>query len=106
GDWQKLLDEAIMARKRLNMLINDVIENGSNSYLKDYFIYQEYIAILVKMNIFIARNEDITDFRGITRYKAPYFRNLLEDSFIGDTYHGSFNRIVEYQDNIKRLIQE
>ncbi|SHG03990.1 hypothetical protein [Ornithinibacillus halophilus] len=105
GDWQELMDDAILARMKLNTLIEDVIKTSNNSYLKDYFIYQEYIARLVKINILIARKEDITDFRGNVLYKAPEYKKLLKDSIINFPYEGNFTRIVEYQDKIRKLLE-
>lgn len=100
-EWKRLLDEAIIARKQLNIL-NQNFLGEKVTYIQEEFIYQEYLARLVKMNIFIAKGEDICDTMGQILYEAPSYVGLLEDRYIAEDYMGPSERIREYQREIRK----
>ena len=100
-DWEEVMDKAINARKKLNLLILDILPKTRNTYLQSYFIYQELLVCLVKINIQIAEQKDITDSRNIVRYFAPTYDGLLEDKVMNASNASFFSSINRYQDAIK-----
>src|SRR5699024_10264209 len=74
SNWEKLLNDAIIARTQFNILIEFNILIGhllgnKKTFIQEEFIYQEYLARIVKMNIFITKKRNITDTNG----KDVYF---------------------------------
>ncbi|ULT56618.1 hypothetical protein L1999_26875 [Neobacillus drentensis] len=106
-DWNILMNEAIIARGKLNYLIKDLYEKGAPpTFLQEEFNYQEYLARLVKINILIAEETDINDTLNISRYPAPQYTGLKNDRFIKEPYLGSNTKIRNYQQDILRKLDE
>ena len=59
-NWLSIMNEAIIARKKLNIQINDILE-GEESHLKEAFQFEFTYASLLRINILIIENKDITD---------------------------------------------
>ncbi|MEH7385782.1 hypothetical protein V7147_10280 [Bacillus sp. JJ1521] len=106
ADWLEIMNEAITARNRLNILIDDILELDNSSYLQEAFIYQEYLARLVTYNILIATNSHITDTLGKVKYAYPTYNRIQDDRFVKVPITGRFNRIEEYQQDIINFVQE
>lgn len=105
-DWLDIMNEAITARNRLNILIDDILELDNSSYLQEAFIYQEYLARLVTYNIQIASNSHITDTLGKVKYAYPSYSGIINDRFVKVPITGKFNRINEYQQDILNYVQK
>jgi hypothetical protein len=71
-----MLNEAITAKSRLNILIEDILDQEQTSHLQEAFIYQEYLARLVKMNIQLALGDSITDTIQTVKFEAPHYNGL------------------------------
>jgi hypothetical protein len=104
-EWHNILNEAIIARKKLNILIDDILNHSYNSHLQEHFIYQEYLARLVKINIQIAEKQEVTNTQGEPNYLYPDYAGLKEDPLIEFPYKMEVNKINEYQELIKNYVE-
>lgn len=102
-NWEELLNEAIVARAQLNILIKNLI-GEKNTYFQEEFIYQEYLARLVKLNLYLVNQKDIPDTNQQIRYRAPDYQGLFNDRFIKEDYAGPSSKIKEYQQTIRSLL--
>lgn len=103
-EWHNIMNEAIIARKKLNILIDDILDLSYKTHLQEHFIYQEYLARLVKMNIHIAEKQDITNTQGEPTYLYPDYLELNEDPFIKVPYTQEVHKINAYQEDIKNYV--
>ncbi len=101
GRWEEVMDEAITARAKLNTIINDPT-GEQRSYLQEEFIDLENVARLVKINIKLAANENITDIKNTIIYNYPGYEGLLETPVLKEPYHGQSEAIRNYQQMIIR----
>lgn len=104
-EWHNIMNEAIVARKKLNILIDDILVHPYKTHLQEHFIYQEYLARLVKINIQIAEEQDITNTKGEPNYLYPKYLGLKEDSLIKFPYILEVNKINEYQEHVKNYVE-
>lgn len=101
ADWQATINEALIARNKLNILISDILENEEINYLQDAFIFEYYLASLVKMNILITEKLDITDmFNGPKYYFRENYDGIQEDVLIKEAYNGDYLKVKDYQQGI------
>jgi len=105
-EWKQIMNEAIMTRSKLNILISDTLEYPYQTHLQKAFIYQEYLARLVKINILIAKNDPITDTIGKEKYQPNNYLGLENDPIIKEQYTGEFNKIEDYQNRIKKYLNK
>ena len=100
SEWQKMMNEALIARRRLTILINDTLPNEETSHLQEAFRFEYLLASLININIAITEKKDVTDSFGRPKYKFPHYDGLKEDFFITPPYNGPFNKIIDYQRRI------
>jgi hypothetical protein len=105
NDWNVLMNEAIVARGKLNFLVKDLLETETPTFLQEEFIYQEYLARLVKINILIAEKRDIHDTLNNSRYLYPHYEGLKNDRLIKESDIGNVVKIREYQEKILNHIK-
>lgn len=105
-DWQMLMNEAIVARGRLNFLIQDILETQTSTFLQEEFIYQEYLARLVNINILLMEEKDIPDTVGNIKYHNPHYSGLENDRFVKTPYIRTATNIKGYQEKIVKFIVE
>lgn len=99
--WHIIMDEALIARNRLNILIRDIIGSEGDSYLQDAFQFEYYLASLVKLNILIAEKQDITDmFNRAKYYVSENYKGIKEDKLIKESYYGYYAKVSDYQESI------
>mgnify|MGYP007024763600 FL=1 len=102
-EWLNIMDEAITTRKRINLLINDIVGVGNNiadtTFIQRHFVYQEYLASLVKVNILISMENDIETKVG--KFVFPTYERLLEYHYVKNTFQYEFSKIEDYQEDIK-----
>ncbi|MDQ0232770.1 hypothetical protein [Metabacillus malikii] len=103
-NWEVTINEAIIARSKLNILIADTLDTDCSTHLQESFIYQEYLARLVKMNIKIAKKQHITNTLNVVNYQYPSYDGLLEDKVIKTPYTGNYDKIREYQIGIQEYL--
>lgn len=96
-NWRHLMSEAIQTRKKLNLLIRDLIDTDSRTYLQEAFIFEEYLSKLVELNFLIATESDFIDSSNDQTYLAPNFIGLEKNPYIQVPYEGPFDRIQKYQ---------
>ncbi|MEI3602759.1 hypothetical protein SPD79_12615 [Oceanobacillus sp. SE10311] len=101
GQREVVMDEAITARAKLNIIINDPTSE-QHSYLQEEFIDLEHVARLVKINIKLAANENIPGIKNTIIYNYPDYEGLLEIPVLKDPYHGQSEAIRNYQQMIIR----
>lgn len=101
--WKKRMDQAIQSRIRLNLLIKDISSQQGN-YVQQHFLHQEKLAKLVKINILIALNEDISDIHGNVQYTQPKYKGLEKDNLLLDHEDASYPKIKLYQETIRKLL--
>ncbi|MBB6454560.1 hypothetical protein HNQ94_003049 [Salirhabdus euzebyi] len=104
-EWENIMNEAIFARYRLNILIKDILDSQEKTYLQEAFIYQEYLARFVKCNIMIAMRKDHTNLYSSPIHLYPNYDGLLEEWYIKEPYKGNFTNIRVYQKNIIRYLK-
>jgi hypothetical protein len=97
NDWEVIMNEAIIARSKLNILIKDTLDKDYYTHLQTAFIYQEYLARLVKTNLLIAEKKDLTDTIGKAKYMYPHYSGLVDDTFIKEPFKWDFEKINDYQ---------
>jgi hypothetical protein len=100
--WIDLMNEAVVARNRLNILMDDILYKEERTHLQEAFIYESYLASLIKINLMIAEEIDITDQFNRSRYLAPHYDGLQEDPLLKEAYGGKFDKIQQYQDRIRQ----
>jgi hypothetical protein len=105
-DWQTIMNEGLVARNLLNLLVKDIIDKDHTTYLQEAFKFENYLAGLVKMNILIAEGQPITDTFNRTKYEAPYYVGILEDPLLKETYTGNFNKVKDYQNRIIQYAED
>lgn len=85
-------------------MITTIIGN-EKAYFRQEYIYQEYLARLVKMNILITEGKNITNTRQQDLYIAPDYDGLLIDRFIKEDYTGPSEKIRKYQKEIREFVR-
>ncbi|WP_409252116.1 hypothetical protein V1502_18785 [Bacillus sp. SCS-153A] len=106
-DWKVIMDEALIARNRLNILIKDILENQEDGYLQEKFNFEYYLASLVKLNILIAEKQDITDSFNRPKYYANNnYAGIKEDLLIKEVYNGDDPKVKDYQVAIVQYVEQ
>ncbi|MFD2629961.1 hypothetical protein [Oceanobacillus kapialis] len=100
GEWLKQMETAISARSKLNILIAEVIET-EKTHFQSFFLYQEELVRLVKINLQLAQNRDDQAllYKGVNLHVEKSYKDLFPDP-------NGFKRLVRYQEGIKRHLQE
>jgi hypothetical protein len=84
--WLPVMNDAISARSRLNRLIDEVLtehETGDNkiavTHLRNFFMYQEELARLVKLNILQGIEASHVDYNDAFTYRGKDIRSESPD---------------------------
>lgn len=105
-EWLKMMNEALSARYRLNILIDDILHNNEITHLQEAFIHENNMANLVKLNILMAEGLDVTDRIGQVKYKAPDYQGLEQDGLLTVKHNKYFENIPSLQQEIYGFLQE
>ncbi|MFD1020222.1 hypothetical protein [Thalassobacillus hwangdonensis] len=100
-DWQSIMNDALVARNRLNILISDILERETPSHLQESFNFEYHLASLAKINLLIAEKQDITDSLGQLKYAYPSYEGLEKDPLLETSFEGKFDKINAYQQEIR-----
>ena len=104
-NWEETLDEAIASRSRLNTIIEDTLGinrtkavEETDTHLREFFLYQEELARIVKLNLMLSNNSDKNNeafYRGVDFFKveADEAESLL-------TKIDKFSTVKNYQNQI------
>ncbi|MBU9711682.1 hypothetical protein [Evansella tamaricis] len=99
-EWLPIMEEAIKYRSKLNILIEMVVygkeKEEKNSHLKSFFLYQEELARLVKLNLEFVENSYLTNEND--RYKLVYKGVKLTD----ETAIRAFKSLYQSQQNFAK----
>ncbi|MFM4965829.1 hypothetical protein ACEUBT_19135 [Aeromonas bivalvium] len=113
NSWLDIIDDAIDSRSRLNRLIDEILTTNSknhttikNTHLRQFFLYQEELARMVKLNILLTEKDKNNSelpllYRGLEINKIHI--DDLKKSFIATS---CFPIIKSYQDMIIEKMQE
>lgn len=88
-------------KNRLNILIKDILED--NTFLQEAFLFEFHLASLVKMNILIAEDRDLSDSFNRPKYSYPTYQGLLDDELINSEVNSQFYQIITYQNELKEI---
>lgn len=102
--WHKVMDEALAARYKLNILIEDIVQ--SRTHLQENLQYESNLANLVKINIQMSEGLDITNRVGQVKYTAPMYNGLEDDPILTVPYNDHFDVIPVLQQGITRYLSE
>lgn len=101
--WQKKLDEALVSRHRITILVKDTLENQTGSHLQRSFEFEKLLTSIIRINILIAEQEEIKDLFSSETYIAPTYQGLLQSPIMKNIYTGQFKKIGTYQNAITSL---
>jgi hypothetical protein len=104
-NWEEMMNQALTARKRITIFLHDILEKDIPSHLQTAFEFENQLAGLVKMNIFIAEKKDITDSFNKEKYYYPLYEGLLQSRLIQRPNPGGFKKIEEFQEDIVRHLE-
>lgn len=91
-NWISTMNSAINYRKRLNLILSDVLNDTQNrSYFQRAFIGEEHKARLMKMIFEIVSNQDITNIHGQKLYSKSNYGNILSSKYIKELPEDEFN---------------
>lgn len=98
--WLQEMNEAILYRRKLNLLLSDLLENKVDNHLQKAFYHQELLARLVKVNFEFALDLNITDCQGKTEIRSTELKKMKDYPLVKELYEGPFNRVKIYQEDI------
>jgi len=111
--WEKVMDDAIESRSRLNRLIDEILTIDRtttikviNTHLRKFFLYQEELARLVKVNLLISAKK-ITNNSTQILYKGTNLKNIHQEA-VNNLFSEieSFPTIRAYQVKISEILIE
>lgn len=110
--WLDIIDNAINARSRLNRLIDEILNfnNSANSepietHLRTFFLYQEELSRLVKLNLMISKKRDEVNLSPIA-YRGLEIKKITKDELKKSfTAIDNFPSIKLYQEKILNEFQ-
>lgn len=103
-DWEDIINEAIIARNRITILIRDIHKNKEDTYLHDVFTFEKLLAGIVNINIMIVENKDITDTLKRIKYTAPNFKGIHEDVLLTESDHTNNLRLQSLRNELAEYI--
>jgi hypothetical protein len=102
--WHKVMDEALAARYKLNILIEDIVQ--SRTHLQENLQHENNLANLVKINILMAEGMDITNRVGQVKYTAPMYNGLKDDPILTVPFNDHFQVIPQLQQEITGYLSD
>ncbi|MCW8332014.1 hypothetical protein MD588_24790 [Photobacterium sp. SDRW27] len=82
NQWLKIMDDAIESRSRLNRMIDEVLTIHktekpyiNNTHLHNFFMYQEELARMVKLNILIGTASSYSEICSLITYKGMHLND-------------------------------
>jgi hypothetical protein len=105
-NWYQVINKALAARYRLNILIDDILHDLDKTHLQEAFIHENNLANLVKINILMVEGKDITDRIDRVMYSAPFYEGLMEDPLLTVECNKHFEIIKDLQHEIIHYLQE
>lgn len=105
-NWISTMNSAINYRKRLNLILSDVLNDTQNlSYFQRAFIGEEHKARLMKMIFEIVSNQDITNIFGQTLFSKSNYESILSSEYIKKLPDDEFNLYFSHIADIQKLTQ-
>ena len=107
NDWISTMNSAISYRKRLNMILSDILNNAQNlSYFQKAFIGEEHKARLMKMIFEIVSDKDITNIFGEKLHDKANYKSILSSNYISELPEDEFNLYSHHISDIQKLTQD
>jgi hypothetical protein len=111
ASWIDVMDEAIESRSRLNRLIDDVLTTDRtnlakvrNTHLRQFFLYQEELARMVKLNLLLSEKSTRNSSAKIM-YKGIDLENAGKETILSLFMEiDSFSAIGVYQEKVAEII--
>jgi hypothetical protein len=111
ASWINILDEAIESRSRLNRLIDDILTTDrtsatkvTNTHLRQFFLYQEELARMVKLNLLLAEKTLENNSTEII-YKGINLEGLNKETILSLFMKiESFSTIKVYQEKVTEIL--
>ena len=104
-NWYTIMNEALAARYRINILIADILHNIDTTHLQEAFNHENNLANLVKINILLAEGQNITDRLGENKYTAPFYQGLENDSILTVSSNKHFEIIKDLQKEVNHFFE-
>ncbi|EAS41339.1 hypothetical protein C9J48_26670 [Photobacterium profundum] len=108
NEWLEVMNNAIEARSRLNRMIDEVLtvhssekQQVNNTHLRKFFMYQEELARMVKLNILLGTASSYSDVSSLVVYRGSYLtgRSTEELKSLLQPIHG-FSVAKKYQNEL------
>ncbi|WP_298472072.1 hypothetical protein [uncultured Psychrobacillus sp.] len=104
NEWATSMNKAIVAREKLNIILDDLFEANESTFLRKSFYFEEHFAKIVYVNICVASKIDITSTLKQPEYKYPSYNNLLNDTYLMNPIASTSNRIHKYQQQLQQYM--
>lgn len=104
NEWATSMNKAIVAREKLNIILDDLFEANEATFLRKSFYFEEHFAKIVYANFCVASKIDITSTLKQPEYKYPSYNNLLNDTYLMNPIASTSNRIHKYQQQLQQYM--
>lgn len=113
ASWINILDEAIESRSRLNRLIDDILTTDrtnvakvTNTHLRQFFLYQEELARMVKLNLLLSE-KSLKNNSAEILYKGINLEGANKETILSLFMEiESFSTIKVYQEKVTEMLAE
>ena len=99
------MNKAIVAREKLNIILDDLFETNESTFLRKSFYFEEHFAKIVYVNFCVASKIDITSTLKQPEYTYPGYNNLLNDTYLMNPIASTSNRIHKYQQQLQQYME-
>lgn len=113
ASWINIMDEAIESRSRLNRLIDDILTTErtnaakvTNTHLRQFFLYQEELARMVKLNLLLSE-KPLKNNSAEILYKGINLKGVNKETILSLFMEiESFSTIKIYQEKVTEILSE
>ena len=105
NDWATSMNQSIVAREKLNIILDDLFKDSKPTFLQEAFYFEEHFAKIVNVNLCIASKIDIKSTLRQQAYTYPHYDNLLNDQHLMNPIASTSNRIHKYQQQLQQYME-
>jgi hypothetical protein len=105
-NWDEIMNEALIARNRITILSKDIFEEEERPHLQEAFHFEKLLAGLVKINILLVENKNVTDAFNRIKYSYPTYDGILDDPIMKEPYNGKDPIIHKFRNDIIEFINK
>lgn len=106
SNWLETMNSAISYRKRLNLILSDILNKQEASYFQRAFIGEEYKARLQKIAFEIVMDSDITNIHNQTICPKSNYADILSLDYVAQLPVDEFNLFSGHMVDIKTYLEE